>query len=155
MYCYRRVEGCLYGGKLFGSILGFWVPRECRIIPIACRSPNVVLSQWPVGDSFLVISVGQWGCSVAVSSLMAPDGSSDPWNIFSVFCAQKKHKQSSRRIRNNLGAAVRNFRHDYNTKGRPKTATFVCTACVSGTINFYEVLVLKYGFGTWHDIRVC
>jgi len=45
---------------------------------------NVVLSQWPVGDSFLVISVGQWGCSVAVSSLMAPDGSSDPWNIFSL-----------------------------------------------------------------------
>ena len=45
---------------------------------------NVVLSQWPVGDSFLVISVGQWGCFVAVSSLMAPDGSSDPWNIFSL-----------------------------------------------------------------------
>jgi len=84
MYCYRRVEGCLYGGKLYGWILGFWVPRECRIIPIACRSPNVVLSQWPVGDSFLVISVGQWGCFVAVSSLMAPDGSSDPWNIFSL-----------------------------------------------------------------------
>ena len=40
-------------------------------------------------------------------------------------------------------------------KEGPKTATFVCTACVSGTINFYEVLVLKYGFGTWHDIRVC
>ena len=67
--------------------VGSWAhPRNAgsRIIPIACRSPNVVLSQWPVGDSFLVISVGQWGCSVAVSSLMAPDGSSDPWNIFSL-----------------------------------------------------------------------
>jgi hypothetical protein len=70
------------------------------------------LSQWPVGGSFLVISVGQWGCSVAVSSLMAPDGSSDPWNIFFVSCVHTRNTHTSRRFRNNLGAAVRNFLHD-------------------------------------------
>ena len=154
MYCYRRVEGCLYGGKLYGWILGFWVPRECRIIPIACRSPNVVLSQCPVGDSFLVISVGQWGCSVAVSSLMAPDGSSYPWNIFSLSFVHTRttHNPS---VEFEIIWELRLEFFSMNTKGMPKTATFVYTACVSGTINFYKVLMLKYGFGTWHDIRVC